>query len=142
MRRRVRTAQMGLTVIEALVAIALVAVALVPLLELQGQMARSALAIERAERRLIARENAAAYLRLINPMRAISGEERLGDVTLRWRADALTDERPIFDSVGQPGRFSAQLFRIDATLVFSDGRRESLELTQMGWKANGPGQPF
>jgi hypothetical protein len=127
---------------EALVAVALIAVAMLPLLELQGRLSRSAIAIERAEERLAARRAASAYFSLVNPLRQSEGEELIGAVRLVWRAVALGPQRPVYGVDGAQGRFVAQLFRLEAQLHFPDGRIEQFSQTQMGWIATAPADPF
>ncbi|MDZ7628373.1 MAG: prepilin-type N-terminal cleavage/methylation domain-containing protein [Parvularculaceae bacterium] len=134
--------QRGFTVTEALVAVALIAIAMLPLLELQGRLSRSALAIERAQTRLAARQAATAYISLINPMRAGEGEVQLGGAQLVWRAVPLGPARTVYGADGTEGRFIAQLFQVEADIIFPDGRSEPFSQTQMGWIATAPASPF
>ena len=127
--------QAGFSVIEAIAAVALIAVAFLPLLALQGQLSRTALAVERAEATVVAKKNALARLRATNPMLEPRGVEDLGGALLAWRAVPVEPEKPALDAGGAPGRFSVALFNIEARLLFPDGREETFVVQGVGWRA-------
>ncbi|MEO0674994.1 MAG: hypothetical protein AAFY32_08320, partial [Pseudomonadota bacterium] len=81
-RPRAVGTQAGFSVLEAIVAVALIAAAFLPLLALQTQLTRTAIAIERAEANLLARNNALALLQAINPGMRPAGSEEMGAVRL------------------------------------------------------------
>lgn len=124
--------------LEALAAITLIAVAFLPLLALQSQLARTALAVERAERVVTARKSALALLRVINPAVRTEGGDRAGEATLTWTAQPIGEVKPIIDENGAPSRFIAQLYRIEARLVFEDGQESVFTVDQIGWAAIRP----
>ena len=133
-----RNGQQGFSVVEALVAVALVALAFTPLLALQGQMSRTAAAAERAEIAIKGESSALAFLETVNPLMRRSGEEDLGFGVLSWRATAMSDLMPVRADDGAHGRYSAQLFRIDAAIAFDDGRVTAFSVRKAGWRAETP----
>jgi len=76
-----------------MIAMAILAAALLPLLELQSQMVRSSASFERADMRSSARQNAVAYLKTVNFARDISGNINQGGADLRWVAVAAGPPR-------------------------------------------------
>lgn len=133
-----RQSQKGLSVLEALVAIALISVAFLPLLALQEQLTRTAIAIERAEETLRAKSNALAYLETLNPTYRPSGEESLGNAVLTWTSTPLTIPVPALAMVGTNGRFDVTLYDVNAVIQFQTGRSEQFVVRRVGWVATRP----
>lgn len=133
-----RRTQRGLSVVEALAALALMAFAFVPLLYLQARMTETAIAVERAEATVSIRNSAVAYVESINPMMVGRGTLDMGNATLTWVAVPETEVFPVRGVGGGTGRFSAQLFRIDVSVLFLDGRIDEFSILRMGWRANSP----
>ena len=130
--------QKGFSVLEALAAVALIALAFLPLLALQGQLTRTVIAVERAEAGVKNMKSALSYLRVINPAMKSEGEERIGDARLIWSARPASAERPALDQGGAPGRFVIQLYDIDAVLAYEDGRRAEFTVRAVGWRPTAP----
>ena len=130
--------QAGFSLLEALIAVALIAAALLPLLALQGQLTRTVLAVERAGTSAKDMTSALSFLRTVNPMRDPKGTEQLGDAVLSWAARPVSDERPALDQGGTPGRFILQLYEIDATIAYDDGRRAEVTVRAVGWRPTDP----
>ncbi|MEM1193407.1 MAG: hypothetical protein AAGH42_08460 [Pseudomonadota bacterium] len=137
-RPRTVGTQAGFSVLEAIVAVALIAAAFLPLLALQTQLTRTAIAIERAEANLLARNNALALLQAINPGMRPAGSEEMGAVRLDWTAQALSPVQPARGPAGSPGRFNVALYEIKATLTFDNGREDIFTVRQVGWRATRP----
>ncbi len=130
--------QAGFSLLEALVAVALIAAAFLPLLALQGQLARTVIAVERAETNVKDMTSALSYLRVMNPMKTPEGSEKIGDATLSWTARPVSDERPALDQGGAPGRFMLQLYDIEAEIIYEDGRRTAFTVRALGWRPTTP----
>jgi len=127
--------QKGFSLIEALAAIALIALALVPLLALQGQLSRTAISMERAEQVIVGKQNALAFLKTINPLVISEGQEDLGVGILTWKANNVSEIRPIYSNSGSPSRWTGQLFDIEAVIEFEDGRTTNFTTRKFGWRA-------
>ena len=130
--------QAGFSLLEALIAVALIAAALLPLLALQGQLTRTVLAVERAGTTAKDMTSALSFLRTLNPMRDPEGTEQLGDAILSWTARPASDERPALDQGGAPGRFMLQLYDIEATITYDDGRSVAFSVRALGWRPTEP----
>lgn len=127
-----RAHQSGFSVIEALVAVAIVALAMLPLASLQGQVSRAAARQQQVQMRVSAEHNALALLRDLNIMTAPEGVRDLGaGLTLRWRA------APISRLVrGTSGEFDVTLFRVEASVEDANQRAVAdFSVDQLGWRA-------
>jgi len=129
----------GFTVLELLVAIAILAAALVPLLTLQQSNTRAALAVERAQARLAADRQALAYLRGVNPARRQSGETALGEARMTWRGEPVGAARPVRTTDGQSSRFDLQRYRVTVRITGPDRPAREWAVTLLGWR---PRRPF
>ena len=82
----------GLSMIEVLVAVAVLGMALAPLVVVQGQIARTHQRYEESYARTALQRNALAMLQDMNPMQTPSGEIALDDEnTLIWTSRPLSE---------------------------------------------------
>ncbi|PHS27965.1 MAG: hypothetical protein COA84_02925 [Robiginitomaculum sp.] len=125
----------GFSVLEAIIAIAILSIAFLPLLELQNQMARTTIALERNEELMQAKRSALAYVRSLNPMQNPDGDIDLGTAQMHWQATPISEERPVLGSGGQKGRFVATLYDVKVTLTFENQRTQSFSTHATGWRA-------
>lgn len=129
----------GFSLIEALVALAIAAMTLTVIFELQVRMVR---AQERASQVLLqvaAQENAIALLRDMNPKEQPVGELQIpeGDL-IRWRSEPLNRS---VTNAGFPtgdGSFEVQLYRVTVEIETAKGRRpQPLVFDRLGWRRIG-----
>ena len=125
----------GFSVLEAIIAIAILSIAFLPLLELQNQMARTTIALERNEELMSAKRSALAYARSLNPMQNPDGNIDLGRASMHWQATPISDERPALGKGGQKGRFVVALYDVKVTLTFENQRPQSFSVHATGWRA-------
>ncbi len=126
-----RERQSGFSVIEALVAVAIMAAAILPLATLQGQVSRTAARQQQMQASLAAERSAMAMLRDANMMEAPEGAFDLGGGSvLRWQA------RPISRAATtNAGGFSVALYAIDARVIDGNGREiVKFSVDQIGWR--------
>ena len=125
----------GLSMIEVLVAVAVLGMALAPLVVVQGQIARTHQRYEESYARTALQRNALAMLQDMNPMQTPSGEIALDDEnTLVWTSRPLSDvargsDHPIGDSA-----FDIALYSVDAQVI-GPGRGVRLRFSteRVGW---------
>ncbi|MEM9496244.1 MAG: prepilin-type N-terminal cleavage/methylation domain-containing protein [Pseudomonadota bacterium] len=126
----------GFSALELLVAVAVLAVAFLPILAIQSQMLSSYERQAAAFERLTLGRNALAVLEDLNPMATPNGELAIGDgAVMRWRARARSEEAR---STGFPigdGPFSVRLYAVDVT-VDLDGTPNAVAFTieRVGWR--------
>ena len=101
--RRARR-QRGFTLLEAIVAVAILGMALMPLLAFISQSALDLRLAGDANARSLAQQNVLAFLETLNPMERPAGEADLGDLHVTWVSRQAVPEIP--DSTlgnGMPG---------------------------------------
>lgn len=114
--------QAGFTLLEALVALTLLAVVGGGLLAWVSGAYKNIERIEHAERRLEAGAVALAYFDLLNPTAAPGGNVQLGPYRLEWRSVPISETRPtVGRHTGALGVHDVTLYRIEGRI----GRNES-----------------
>lgn len=126
----------GFSLIEALIALAIAAMMLTALFQLQIQMARGQARAESVLQQVVAQENALALTRDLNPMQDPSGEIVLsqGDI-IRWTSAPRGRSQT---NVGFPagnGLFDVQLYTVTVEIVRPDRSLvPPLVFDRMGWR--------
>lgn len=93
------TAEGGFTLLEGLVAIALLAGTMAAIFALVGNLLNSANKVAQSNRTALISENALEAMSIINPMTQPTGQIDLGEYTVKWKSEART---PISDGAGYP----------------------------------------
>ena len=138
-RRTVRAGrQRGFSALESLVALAVLSLAMLPLLDLQSRSARAAASLERSADAITAEHSALALMEVLNPMRDPEGSERIGRYTLHWAAVPASNERPAYQSDGTPGRFVMRLYTVTYRLDGPGRQGRERQVTTIGWAATKP----
>jgi general secretion pathway protein I len=81
--------QSGFTLIEAIVAVAIIGVALIPILAFSSEAALRIRLIADSNARSLAQQNVMAYLETINPMDEPQGRTTFGDLEIAWASETL-----------------------------------------------------
>ncbi len=131
-----RSRRAGFSLIEALVALAIAAMTLTAIFELQIQMSRGQERAARALRLVSDQENAIAMLRDVNPMERPDGVIELPEgAAVRWSSE------PVGDAVIQAGfpfgqgGYRVQRFRLTVEIENPDGRNpRPLVFERVGWE--------
>lgn len=127
--------QSGFSALEALVALAIITIALLPLLSLQTQVTRDH-GVQRALfARAAATENALELVRAINPSAERTGSMPLGDQTLRWSSRPISRETRSTRQGEGEGEFAVRLYRLDVTVTAPGGAVvANFEVDALGWR--------
>lgn len=123
----------GFSVLEAMIAMALLAAAILPLLSLQGQFIRSVDSIERADRRLEIRHLALNKIKTINIADSPSGDYIQSDFRIAWSSKAVFPLQTVYEA-GTPGPNEIALFDVKVEIFFADGAVDSFNIRRLGWK--------
>lgn len=125
----------GLSMIEVLVAVAVLGLALAPLIVVQGQIARTHARYEEAYARSTLQRNALALLQDMNPMQTPRGEIALDvENTLRWTSRALSPAARGSDHPIGDGAFDIALYAVDAEVLGPNaGVRLRFSTERVGW---------
>lgn len=137
--RRGTDGQAGFSVLEAIVAMAILAAVMLPLLAVQGQLAQSAQAVARADTRTALQRNTVAYISALNLDQAQTGDTRIGSVDLEWRASAVEGPAPTWAGPGDPGRYLVTLYEVEVVGRDAEsGRIHRFRFNALGWTARYP----
>ena len=131
-----RCAREGFSLIEALVALAIAAMTLTAIFELQQQMVRGQRRAADAMEQVAAQENALALTRDLNPIEEPQGAIQLpeGD-TIRWSSEPKTEMRTNAGFPTGDGMFQVQLFTVTVEIERRNGRSPApLVFDRMGWR--------
>lgn len=141
-RVRARRGEGGFSTIEALIAVALLSAALLPLVALQGEAARQAARLAQTEARLQTGQAALARLGTLNPMAEPEGREAIGAFELVWTARLAGPEQSPGMVPGEPSRFVIALYEVDASVYRGEEMIWSVQVRQIGWRVVGPMMPL
>jgi prepilin-type N-terminal cleavage/methylation domain-containing protein len=129
-------AKRGFSLIEALVALAVAAIALTALFALQQQLADAQRRHQKALELVTLQRNALALTEDLNPTLEPAGElELAGGKVLRWTSTPLTPPRTQTGIPSGEGRYELRLYRV--AIVIADRRGGYLgrvDFDRMGWK--------
>lgn len=131
------TQRAGFSLLEAIVATAILGMALIPLYALQQGQADAAFRLQQAERAAAARQAALSVAGALNPAYDPSGSLQAGAWTISWSAELVDGPRTIPEN-GSAGasRFEAALYRV--AMEVSNGEERpvaQLEVLKSGWSA-------
>lgn len=129
-------ARKGFSLIEALIALAIAAMTLTAIFELQQQMIRGQRRAADAMEQVAAQENALALTRDLNPLEQPEGTIQLpeGD-TIRWSSEPRTEVRTNAGFPTGDGLFQVQLFTVTVEIDRRNGRSPApLVFDRMGWR--------
>ena len=132
MTTRSASRRIGFSVVEVLASVALLAIALVPLFQLQRTLADAAIGLERAAEIAEMEESALALVATVNPMTVSEGAQMLGEWSMRWRAEPIVAERFADGYLGQ-SNFNVALYEITVTLE-RDALVREFTVRQLGWR--------
>lgn len=104
--------QRGFSLLEAIVALAILASAGLALFAALGQSVQMVGRAERAQQLELVLRNGLAWMEQVNPMEEPQGELRIGDHILRWQAEPLEPPRDNQTGTIQPGLFEVGLYRV------------------------------
>jgi len=128
------TKQSGFTMMEALVALALIAVTLIPLYEWVGRSLATAARTADVTRQAEAELSALAVVSRVNPMEEPSGSVEVGGYRIRWQATPKTD--PV-DNISYPrgvGLYQITLYEVRAEVLRGNEQWFEIHVDQVGYR--------
>lgn len=128
--------QGGFSLIEALVALAIAAMALTAIFALQQQLAQGEVRHRKTLELVALQRNALALTNDLNPTAEPQGALRLaGGQWVRWTAEPLTAPRTNVGLEGGEGAFEVRLYRVRVDIVDARGARlGGLDFDRVGWR--------
>lgn len=134
MRLRTRSRQQGFTLLEAMVALTIAALTIIPLYEWVNRSLVSLARVSDVTHEAEVKLSAIAVLSRVNPMEQAEGTTDLGAYRLRWRSTPLVD--PV-DNAAYPrgiGLFQVALYSLHAEVLRSGARWFEFDVQQIGYK--------
>jgi prepilin-type N-terminal cleavage/methylation domain-containing protein len=133
MKRRVD----GFSLVEVLVALAIAAVGLLAILDLQRQLVDGQRRYEQALANTELQRTALTFIRDLNPMASQSGQINLPpNISITWVSQAVGDS---IRNTGLPvgnGNFMVQLFQLQVQIADNrSARKRVFTVDRVGWKA-------
>lgn len=132
---RTRHVQRGFTLIEAIVALVLMATTGMALFSWINTNVITLGRVQSSNARDNATANVLQYLHNVNPMETPEGAVKLGSYTLNWKAEALTEPR---DGASYPsgiGLYQFAMYQTKVSLTTEDGKDWfGFNLQQVGYK--------
>jgi hypothetical protein len=128
-----RTPQSGFGMLEAIVALTLLAAAALPAALGLSSAMTSARRVEAALLELEMQTNALAALHVINPMLKPDGNLDLGPYRLIWSSTALDQSKPVVGPLGETGVWMVQPFEMSARIEDQSGLRARLTVRRAGF---------
>lgn len=122
----------GFSVMEALVSIAILAIALIPLYQLQRTLADASFRLDWSLERSSLKSSATAYLAALNPAEQPSGTVDFGAWSLAWSSTLLNEEAAPQGPSGF-SNFALGLYRIEARVSAQQGEF-LFTVDQVGWR--------
>jgi prepilin-type N-terminal cleavage/methylation domain-containing protein len=122
----------GFTLVEVLVAMAIVALGFSALFELQSQGFRSLIKSGRVAKQILVEKQIVQHITLLNPADKPQGEDTVMDVSYSWQARQIIAPAQVRD----PAEFAKRkvaLFEIVIKMRDANGRQSQLTLQQIGW---------
>lgn len=129
-----RAKSAGFTLLEAIVALAILAAGTMALFAALNGALRSIERAEAATRLDSVTENALARLESVNPMLRPEGEEPLGGYTMRWRSTLVAGPTDVLTNYFHPGLHEAALYEIDVELWRGASFEGRFTLRRAGWR--------
>lgn len=130
MRRESR----GFTLLEAIVALAILAAGGMALFAALNTSMRSIERVDAASQRDTATLNALSRIEQLNPMLEPQGDEALGAWRLRWTAAPVEPPRDGLTDYLQPGYFEVGLYRVDVELLSGTRVEHRFVVRKAGWR--------
>lgn len=128
--------QSGFSVIEALIAVAMIAMALLPIVTLETQLVRRQAAQKGMHAALSAQRNALAALRDMNVSQSPNGSRALGaEAIMTWRATPISAPTRSLQSGNGEGPFEVVLWRVEIEIRDGTGNIiRTFTIDKLGWR--------
>lgn len=129
-----RASQAGFSLLEAIVALTILATAGLALFAAMNQSVQMAQRVETARVADSAVRNAMAWMETVNPSLTPEGEQRFGDVSLRWRSELLEPARDAMTGHLQAGLFEVGLYQVTLELSLDDRPLTTAQMRRVGYR--------
>jgi len=126
--------QRGFSLLEAIVAMTILATVGLALFAAMSQATQMTARAERARRADSALRNAAAWMQSVNPALTPEGEQKLGDVVVRWSSEPIEPVRDAMTGYLQPGLYQVGLYRVRLEVSQDGERLADIDIRRAGYR--------
>jgi len=103
----------GFSTLEAVIAVGILALCVLPLMDFQQTVAEGAGRLSRSNDLIAAKEQVESFLRALPSERIADGHAAFGATNIVWREVARSEAKPALSESGAPGRFQIALVVLD-----------------------------
>lgn len=128
----------GFSTIEAMVAIAILGIALMPLYRFQGAVVSGSARVDRTLDATAVSRLASVFLNGLTPEALAATSAEIGALKISWTVTNLHNPREVLGESGLPGRFIAGLVKIDYTVSNQGEVVKTGVLTRLSWQETSP----
>lgn len=128
------TNESGFSVLEAMIAMAVLAAAFLPLLELQGKMLDTVGRLEQVDIRTHAMQESLKTIQTTNLSQQTSGELLARKFKIYWRTSQALPTRIVRLESGFPSRYEISIFDVFIKIEYKSGRIDEFSTKGLGWK--------
>jgi len=136
--RRRSGASRGFTLLEAIVAVAIVGISLVPVITFISQMVDAVARAGDSNARSLAQQSVIELLEPLNPLQTPIGDDEIGDLTVHWEStDIIGPNKDIRIGAGLAG-YSIGFYNVTVSVARADrGPWFSFDLRKVGYRQIG-----
>jgi general secretion pathway protein I len=139
MQRR-RRGQRGFTLLEAIVALAIIGLTLVPVMGFLAEASRQLQVAADANLRSNAQQTVAAFMQSVNPIDKPEGEEILSpQMTVRWVSTPIVEPNTEPRLGGRLGGYTLGFYQIDVTVIRNEAEWFTFQVKRIGYRASARG---
>ena len=126
--------QHGFSLLEAIVALVLIATTGIALFDWINTNFISLRHIKQSQQRQEATRNALVFMETVNPQKSPQGEQTVGIYTFKWEAQILKAPKMGRSTLGHPGLFQISLYETEVTVQIKENFLTRFTLRQVGYK--------
>jgi prepilin-type N-terminal cleavage/methylation domain-containing protein len=126
----------GFTLLEAIVAIAIVGIALVPVMTFISQMAFGLTRAADSNARNLAQQSLIELFETLNPLERPVGEDQVGDLIIRWESESLVPPNPQVNPGAGLAGFSIGFYNVTVSVDrINKGPWFSFAMRKVGYRS-------
>lgn len=124
----------GFTLLEAIVALTIIGVTLIPIMSFLGQASRQLESAAESNQRAIAQQTILAYVESLNPLINRTGEAAVSkNLAMRWTSIALVEPGTASAFGGRLASYQLGFYRVDIDVIRNDSIWFQFQVRKIGY---------
>ncbi|MFL2770093.1 MAG: prepilin-type N-terminal cleavage/methylation domain-containing protein [Rhodospirillaceae bacterium] len=132
----------GFTLLEAIIAIAILGITMMPIMNLLGQSVAQLTFAGQANNRAVATESALAVLDSINPSLTPTGKIQITDTLITWDSEILVEPNEIPQMRAGLAGYSVGFYKVTVSVIKEEEPWFTFELRKVGYNRISGRGPF